>query len=129
MVGNSFVWQSVRASGQLGTAARRLRSQGMGSRSHPRRVENGFWERRVPSVGPSVSASNRCRRARANFSLIERDGDMRGEPASWMGAKGTLARTYGSAPFGSWWIHVAREQWATAIARRWGRSVSAVSQQ
>lgn len=44
---------------------------------------------------------------------------MRGEPASWMGAPETLAKTHRTAPHGSWWTNVERGKWDGAVFARW----------
>jgi hypothetical protein len=43
----------------------------------------------------------------------------RGEPAYWMGARGSLASAHRSAPFGSWWTSVGRTEWGNAVHARW----------
>jgi hypothetical protein len=43
----------------------------------------------------------------------------KGQPASWMGAPGTLRREHHSAPFGSWWMDSPREEWGNAVHARW----------
>jgi hypothetical protein len=43
----------------------------------------------------------------------------KGQPAFWMGAKGTLASAHRNAPFGSWWTNVERQGWGNAVHARW----------